>query len=536
MAAMLAVATVGLGLNLRAWILLGPRVAQRPDVGLARYVLLMALPLLVAVLVRVPVGVLTDLFGARVMLPAVSVVAAASAFGLGLTDALPVLIVAGGVAGVASGAFVVGAALVSKAVPYGRRGLALGVFSLGPAVTVVVSGASWGLDPGGRRPALLLGGLLVGFAVLAWLVLPDEHVKGYRDGAPLRRCVEMIRLASTTSLSLLYALALGGLVALAVYLPAYLTAAFGLGWLRALAVTGVVVGLAALARLLGGWWTDRRPSARLLTVCYATAAALCLAVASAPRLWWLTAPLIAAIAVCDGAASGALLALIGKSARADSVGAVMGASGAAAALGALGLSSLSVAVDHLSHSYATAWLLLAVVLLAVALYVRARGLQIGLGLAVHTEAQPSPTAMTVAVVGESSTRWGAAAVVARLAELAASDELVVVYGSNEPGRPGPGDNVLVTGLRYRLPRHSVVAVRVGLHTGSVGRNAALFNEFVESGTVAIAVTPTADLPSVTAQLSSYLRADRVLMVSYSRAAGSDLQKVWDRGSVREGID
>src|SRR5207245_1612247 len=83
-----------------------------------------------------------------------------------------------------------------------------------------------------------------------------------------------------------------------------------------------------------------------------------------------------------------------------------------------------------------------------------------LGLAVRFEPPPSPTAMTVAVVGESDTRWGAAPIVARLAELAASDELVVVYGSDEPARPRLGANVLLVGLRDRLPRHSVVALRV----------------------------------------------------------------------------
>jgi NNP family nitrate/nitrite transporter-like MFS transporter len=527
-AATLTVATLGLGLNLRAWILLGPRLAQRADVRLGEYVLLMGLPLLVAALVRLPVGVLTDRFGARVMFPAVSLAAAAAVFGLGSADSLPAVVVAGGAAGVAGAASVVGAALVSRTIGYGRRGLALGVFSLGPAVAVAISAGSWGADPGGRRAAVVLGGGLLGFAGLAALVLRD-HVGGYRGGSPVRRCVEMVRLASTTSLSLLYALALGGVVAIAVYLPAYLAAVFDLRWLYALAVTGAVVGLAAVARLTGGWWTDRRPTPRLLMICYAIAGCLCLVVAAAPRVWWLTAPMVAAIAVCDGVASGALLALIGKAARADSVGAVMGVTGAAAAFGALLLSLLLVGVDRLSGSYAVAWILLGVVLLAVALYVRAHGLRIGLGLAVQSAPGPSPTATTVAVVGESDTRWGAAAVVARLAELAASDELVVVYGSDEPARPRPSANVLVTGLRDRLPRHRVVALHVGLRTGSLVRHAALFGEFVESGAVAIAVTPTVDLRGVAAELSSYLRADRVLLVSYTLASGADLHQIWDRG-------
>jgi NNP family nitrate/nitrite transporter-like MFS transporter len=523
----LGLATVGLGLNLRAWILLGPQLHERFDVELGEYVLLMGLPLLVAALVRLPVGVLTDRYGARVMFPLVSLAAAASVFGLGLADSLQLVVVAGSAAGVAGAAFVVGAALVSRIFPYGRRGLALGILSIGPAVAVVVSAVSRGFDPGGRTAAVVLGGLLAGFAGLSAVVFRDD-IAGHRVGAPIRRCAEMIRLASGTPLSLLYALALGGLMATAVYLPVYLVAVFHLEWFHALVVTGAVVGLAAVARLIGGWRTDRRPTVRLLTVCYAAAAGLCLVAALEPRLWLLTAPLIAAIAMCVGAASGALLALIGKAARADSVGAVMGVTGAAAALGALLPPLLLAGVDRLSDSYSLAWILLSAALLAVALYVRAHGLGIGLGLAVRYEPEHSPTAMTLAVVDESDTQLGAAAVVARLAELAASDELVVVYGSDEPSQPRLSTNVLVTGLRDRLPRHGVVGIRATFYTGALRRLASIVGEFVETGTVAVAVAPPADLPSVATELSSYLGADRVVKMSYTLADGADLQEVWSR--------
>ena len=89
----LAVATLGLGLNLRAWILLSPLLAGRRDVGLGTYVVLMGLPLLVAALARLPVGVLTDRWGARVMFPVVSLAAAGAVVGLGLSDSLPVVVV-----------------------------------------------------------------------------------------------------------------------------------------------------------------------------------------------------------------------------------------------------------------------------------------------------------------------------------------------------------------------------------------------------------------------------------------------------------
>jgi NNP family nitrate/nitrite transporter-like MFS transporter len=520
----LALATLGLGLNLRASILLGPHLHERFQVGPETYAVLIGLPLLVAALVRLPAGVLTDRYGARVLFPAVSLAAAAAVVGLALADSLPAVVIAGGATGVAGAAFVVGAALVSRTLPYGRRGRALGVFGLGVAIAGALSAMSWGFDPEGRQAALVLGGLLVGFAVLAAVVLRDP-VEADRSGSPLRKCAEMIWQASSTSLSLLYVLALGGIVSTAVYLPVYLATAFHFTWFHALAVTAPLVGLAALVRLAGGWWTDRHPTARLLTICYGVAAGLCLVGALAPRTWWLAAPVIAGIAVCDGFASGALLALIGKAARADSVGAVMGATGAAGALGALLPPLLLVGVGGLGRSYSTAWTLLAAVLLAAALYVWKHDLSIGMGLAVRFKPEPSPTAMTVAVVDESDTRLGAAAVVARLAELATSDELLVVYGADERARPRVSALALAAGLRGRLPRHSVVAVPVAQDAGALGRDALLLGEYVDAGALAIAITPTVDVRSVAADLSLYLQADRILMVSYTPAQGAELHQV-----------
>jgi hypothetical protein len=268
----------------------------------------------------------------------------------------------------------------------------------------------------------------------------------------------------------------------------------------------------------------------LLTVCYTLAAGLCLWLALQPPQWWLTIPMIAAIAVCDGIASGALLALIGKAARADSVGAVLGANCAVATLGALLPAGLLIGVDYLGHSTSVAWILLAAAMLAVALYVRARGVRVSLGLAVHFEPAPSATAMTVAVVDEADTRWGAAAVVARLAELAASDELVVVYGSDEPQRSRLIGNVLVAGLRDRLPRHGVVGLQAALYAGAQDRLAGILGDFLEAGDVAVAVTPTADLRRVAARLCSRLRADRILKISYTLADGAGTHEVWTRRS------
>jgi NNP family nitrate/nitrite transporter-like MFS transporter len=523
--ATLALATVGLGLNLRASVLLGPHLHERFGVTPGGYLALIGLPVLVAALVRLPVGVLTDRYGVRVMFPAVSLVAAVSVVGVGLADSLPAVAVAGAAAGTGSSAFVVGAALVSKTFPYGRRGLVLGVFGLGAALAALFSAASWNIGQPGRFTAVALGGLLVGFAVLAAVVIrepvPVEPVPVERARSPLRECAALIRLASTSSVSLLYLVALGGLLSIALFLPVYLATALEFEWPDALLVTGSVVALASVARLLGGWRTDRHPTARLLMVCYGIAAGLCLVVAVAPR-WWVAVVAITGIAVCDAVAGGALLALIGKAARPYSIGAVMGVAGAAGALGALIPPLLIAGLHRLTGSYTPAWALLAAIVLAAGLYVRSRDLYVGLGLAVGFRPGPSPTATTVAVLGEPETRSCAAAVVAELAELATSDELVVVYGIDQPARLGLSAAGLASGLRSRLPRHSVVVMPVDEHPDLLGRDALRLVEHVEAGSLAIAVTSAARRREVAADLSIYLQADRVLTVSYDRAEGAEL--------------
>src|SRR4051794_6414073 len=199
----LGLVTIGLGLDLRASVLLGPHLNERFGVGPGWYLAAVGLPVLVAAVVRMPVGVLTDRYGVRVMFAAVSLVTSASVIGLGLADTLPAVVVAGAAAGTGSSAFVVGAAFVSQAFPYGRRGRMLGVFGLGVALAAVLSAVSWVIDREGRLTALVLGGLLVVFAVLVAVSI-REPAPDDRAGSPVRESAALIRLASTSSVSLLY--------------------------------------------------------------------------------------------------------------------------------------------------------------------------------------------------------------------------------------------------------------------------------------------------------------------------------------------
>ena len=71
----LVMATIGFTVNFWAWALLGPLapgIKERLGLSFAAQSLLVAVPVLVGSLGRIPVGALTDRIGARLMFPIVS--------------------------------------------------------------------------------------------------------------------------------------------------------------------------------------------------------------------------------------------------------------------------------------------------------------------------------------------------------------------------------------------------------------------------------------------------------------------------------
>jgi hypothetical protein len=130
---------------------------------------------------------------------------------------------------------------------------------------------------------------------------------------------------------------------------------------------------------------------------------------------------------------------------------------------------------------------------------------------------------TVAVLGGQDA--GGDAVVARLAELAVHDELLVVCGSASGARPA--HDTVVNRLRGRLPGHDVVALQVGGPGMETRRQAVTLERALDAGSLPVVVTALGVLHDVTAEISSLVRADRVLRV-FGTATGAGLYQVWRR--------
>ena len=124
----LAVATVGFVVNFWDWALLsplGPDLKQSLGLSSFQQALVVAVPVIVGSLGRIPVGALTDRYGGRIMFPAISCAAVVPMLFLGLvgTRSLAGLLVGGFFLGIAGTVFAVGIPLVSAWYPPQRRGL-----------------------------------------------------------------------------------------------------------------------------------------------------------------------------------------------------------------------------------------------------------------------------------------------------------------------------------------------------------------------------------------------------------------------------
>ena len=130
----LVLATISFGLSFAAWGLVGGLASVFSglyELTASQTALLVAVPVLLGSLARLPMGMLTDRFGGRFVFTALLAFSSIAAFLVPLTTSYRWLLVAAFLIGMAGSSFAVGAAFVSRWTPAGRQGTALGIYGLG---------------------------------------------------------------------------------------------------------------------------------------------------------------------------------------------------------------------------------------------------------------------------------------------------------------------------------------------------------------------------------------------------------------------
>ncbi|GLY06301.1 MFS transporter [Actinoplanes sp. NBRC 101535] len=365
---MLAVATLGFAVNFWAWALLSPLATTFQTVlGLSAFqqALLVAVPVVVGSVGRIPIGALTDRYGGRVMFPLVSLATIVPVLYLGLLghDSLTALLIGGFFLGVGGTTFAVGVPFVNAWFPPQRRGFAVGVFGMGMGGTAISALTTVKLVDATSTPVpfLITAAALAAYALLSWLVLRDAPNRPVPASPLNARLRAVLRLRVTRQASALYAVAFGGYVAFSVYLPAYLKTAYALTQADAANRMAGFVLLAVLMRPAGGWLSDRYTPSRVLAVALSVVATGATVQSFTPALAPIGTLAFLAMAAALGAGSGATFALVAQVAPADQVGSVTGVVGAAGGLGGFVPPLVMGAIYGRFQSYALGLVLLGVV-------------------------------------------------------------------------------------------------------------------------------------------------------------------------------
>jgi NNP family nitrate/nitrite transporter-like MFS transporter len=331
----LALSTIAFAVCFSAWGMLAPIAPDVQDeLGLSdtETAIMIAVPVVLGSLLRIPLGALTDRIGGRLAFTFMLAYSAGAAVLVGFASSYAAFLATGLLLGVAGASFAIGVPFVSRWHPAARQGAALGIYGIGNVGTAVAAFSvpaireAWSQEAAG----LIFGAVIAGYSLIWWSAARDAPV----ERVPVRY-LEVLRSGwELYRLSLFYFVTFGGFVAMAVFLPKLLTDWFDLSLTDAgLRAAGFTL-LATAARPVGGWLADRRGGHRVLTVAFAG-----IGVDAIGLSWQATDPQIVPVTILCltmaaflGIGNGAVFKLVPR-AFPHATGAATGIIGAAGGLG-----------------------------------------------------------------------------------------------------------------------------------------------------------------------------------------------------------
>ncbi|WP_405662171.1 NarK/NasA family nitrate transporter [Streptomyces sp. NBC_01166] len=373
----LIMATIGFTLTFWAWNLISPLSGDfKERLGLSSFQqsLLVAVPVLVGSLGRIPAGALTDKFGAKLMFPVVSALTIVPVLLLiPAKDSYGAMLAVGFLLGLGGTTFAIGIPLVNSWFPPAKRGLALGVFGMGMG-GVALSGY---FTPriakhSENLPFWIVAGALLVYSLLAAVLISDHPERKIPADSLAHRLGEASRLRVTWELSALYAIGFGGIVAFGVYLPTYLKTWYEMSPTEAGTKAAGFALVTVIFRPIGGWLSDRVHPALVTAGALLVAALMAIVQAFDPPLDPLGTTALLCMAAGLGTASGSVFALVSQVTPQAKVGSVTGIVGAMGGLGGFVPPLVMGAIYSAKGSYSIGFMLLSDLALAGAVYAYGR--------------------------------------------------------------------------------------------------------------------------------------------------------------------
>lgn len=259
--------TVAFACNFAVWTMfsiIGLKIKDELGLSDTQFGVLIATPILTGSITRLPLGILTDRYGGRIVYFIQMVLVSIATYSLAFAAEYWQYLLAGLFVGLAGGSFAIGIAYTSAWFEKEKQGTAMGIFgagNAGAAITnlvapLIVVAAGWQMVPKVYSIAMLT------MAVLFWFFTYDDPMQEERKRSGTHKTLAD-QLAPLKELrvwrfGLYYYFVFGGFVALALWLPKYYVGEYGMDLKTASFITIIFTLPSGLVRALGGYVSDKK--------------------------------------------------------------------------------------------------------------------------------------------------------------------------------------------------------------------------------------------------------------------------------------
>jgi NNP family nitrate/nitrite transporter-like MFS transporter len=264
----LTLSTLAFTVCFAVWVMfsiIGIPIKANLGLNETQFGLLAATPILTGSLIRLPLGMLTDKVGGRIVLFVLMVSTVLPIWLISLATEYWHFLVLGLFVGAAGGSFSVGISYVARWFPKKRQGFAMGIFgagNAGAAVTKFVAPSlvvayGWQMVPQVYAMAMLA------MAVLFWIFTYTDsahHVSGH---ITIREQLAALKDPNVWKLCQYYSIVFGGYVALSLWMTKYYITEYGFGMQTAALLAAIFVLPSGVIRAMGGWLSDKVGAHRL---------------------------------------------------------------------------------------------------------------------------------------------------------------------------------------------------------------------------------------------------------------------------------
>ncbi|MFW3621500.1 nitrate/nitrite transporter [Staphylococcus caprae] len=265
----LTLQTLSLIVGFMAWSIISPLmpfITQDIQISASQVSVILAIPVILGSVLRVPFGYLTNIIGAKWVFFSSFIILLFPIFFLGQAQSTTMLMVCGFFLGVGGAIFSVGVTALPKYFSKDKVGLANGIYGMGNIGTAISSFCAPVLAgligwQSTVRSYLIIIGL---FAVLMFLLGDNKEAK---VKVPLMSQMKVLsKNYKLYYLSLWYFITFGAFVAFGLFLPNYLVHHFEIDKVDAGIRSGVFIALATFLRPLGGVLGDKFNAVKMLII------------------------------------------------------------------------------------------------------------------------------------------------------------------------------------------------------------------------------------------------------------------------------